>query len=175
MPPGCVLRLGSYSDAFDRKVATVPGKRISDLQVNKYKALRGEHSQEAAAAKTGISVASARRAETAQSLPSQRPARHWRTRADPLAEVWATEVVPMLEGAPSLMAVTLLEELQRRHPERFADSVLRTLQRRVGAPRRFVWNPTVRINGRRRARWACGQAAFEPVHMSTGRLPGARF
>ena len=36
--------------AFDRKVATVPGKRISDLQVNKYKALRGEHSQEAAAA-----------------------------------------------------------------------------------------------------------------------------
>jgi hypothetical protein len=42
------------------------------------------------------------------------------------------------------------------------------------APRRFVWNPTVRIDGRRRARWACGQAAFEPVHMSTGRLPGAR-
>jgi len=110
----------------------VPGKRISDLQVNKYKALRGEHSQEAAAAKTGISVASARRVESAQALPSQRPARHWRTRVDPLAEVWATEVVPMLEGAPSLMAVTLLEELQRRHPERFADSVLRTLQRRVG-------------------------------------------
>lgn len=38
----------------------------------------------------------------------------------------------MLEGAPSLMAVTLLEELQRRHPDRFADAVLRTLQRRVG-------------------------------------------
>jgi hypothetical protein len=36
-------------------------------------------------------------------------------------------------------------------------------------PRRFVWNPTVRMAGRRRARWACGQAAFEPVHMSTGR------
>ena len=36
------------------------------------------------------------------------------------------------------------------------------------APRRFVWNPTVRIAGRSRARWACGQAAFEPVHMSTG-------
>ena len=28
-----------------------------------------------------------------------------------------------------------------------------------GAPRRFAWNPTVRINGRRRARWACEQAA----------------
>jgi transposase InsO family protein len=117
---------------FDRKAATVPGKRITDLQVNKYKALRGEHSQETAAAKTGISVASARRVESAVGLPSQRPPRHWRTRADPLAEVWSSEVVPMLEGAPSLMAVTLLEELQRRHPERFGDAVLRTLQRRVG-------------------------------------------
>ena len=118
--------------AFKRKAVTVPGKRITDLQVNKYKALRSEHSQEAAAAKTGISVASARRVEAAATLPSQRPPRHWRTRTDPLAEVWETEVVPMLEGAPSLMAVTLLEELQRRHPERFCDSVLRTLQRRVG-------------------------------------------
>jgi len=36
------------------------------------------------------------------------------------------------------------------------------------APRRFVWNTTVKISGRRSARWACGQAAFEPVHMSTG-------
>jgi transposase InsO family protein len=118
--------------AFNRKVATVPGKRITDLQVNKYKALRSQHSQEAAAAKTGISVASARRVEVGVVLPSQRSPRHWRTRADPLAEVWDSEIVPMLQGAPALMAVTLLEELQRRHPERFADSVLRTLQRRVG-------------------------------------------
>jgi transposase InsO family protein len=117
--------------AFKRKAATVPGKRITDLQVNKYKEVRGKHSQEAAAAKTGISVASARRLESTVELPSQRPPRHWRTRADPLAEVWSAEVVPMLEGAPSLMAVTVLEELQRRHPERFADAVLRTLQRRV--------------------------------------------
>jgi hypothetical protein len=117
---------------FKRKAITVPGKRITDLQVKKYKALRGERSQEAAAAKTGISVASARRVEAMAVLPSQRPPRHWRTRADPLAGVWDTEVVPMLEGAPSLMAVTLLEELQRRYPERFGDAVLRTLQRRVG-------------------------------------------
>jgi transposase InsO family protein len=109
----------------------VPGNRITDLQVNKYKELRGKHSQEAAAAKTGISVASARRIESSGLLPSQRPPRHWRTRADPLSEVWDTEVVPMLEGAPALMAVTMLEELQRRHPERLGDTVLRTLQRRV--------------------------------------------
>ena len=109
----------------------MPGKRISDLQVSKYKELRAKHSQEAAAAKTGISVASARRLESATTLPSQRPPRHWRTRADPLAEVWVSEVVPMLQGAPSLMAITVLEELQRRYPERFADGVLRTLQRRI--------------------------------------------
>lgn len=109
----------------------MPGKRISDLQVTKYKELRAKHSQEAAAAKTGISVARARRLESATTLPSQRRPRHWRTRADPLAEVWASEVVPVLQGAPSLMAITVLEELQRRYPERFTDGVLRTLQRRV--------------------------------------------
>ena len=109
----------------------MPGNRITDLQVSKYKQLRGKHSQEAAAAKTGISVSSARRIESSVELPSQRPPRHWRTRADPLAEVWETEVVPLLEAAPALMGVTVLEELQRRHPERFGESVLRTVQRRV--------------------------------------------
>lgn len=37
----------------------------------------------------------------------------------------------MLSAAPALMAVTVLEELQRRHPERLGESVLRTLQRRM--------------------------------------------
>jgi len=109
----------------------VPGKRITDLQVTKYKEHRGKHSQEASAAKVGISVSSARRIESQVTLPSQRPARHWRTRADPLGSVWESEVIPMLESAPALMAITVLEELQRRHPGQFADSLLRTLQRRV--------------------------------------------
>ncbi len=99
----------------------------------KYKELRGELSQEAAAAKTGMSVSSARRIERRVVLPSQREPRGWRTRLDPLAEVWDGEVVPLLEGAPALMAVTVLEELQRRHPGRFGESVLRTLQRRLRA------------------------------------------
>ena len=109
----------------------LPGKRISDHQVTKYKELRGKHSQEVAAAKAGVSVASARRIESTVLLPSQKPARTWRTRADPLTEVWAAEVVPMLEAAPGLMAVTVLEELQLRYPQRFDGAVLRTLQRRV--------------------------------------------
>ena len=40
-------------------------------------------------------------------------------------------------------------------------------------PSSFRVEPNSQNHGHRRARWACGQAAFEPVHMSTGRLPGA--
>ena len=109
----------------------MPGKRITDHQVIKYKEIRGKRDQEAAAAKTGISVSSARRIERRVGLPSQRGPRLWRTRADPLGGAWELEVVPLLQGAPGLMAVTVLEELQRRHPERLGPSVLRTLQRRI--------------------------------------------
>ena len=51
----------------------MPGKTITDHQVHKYKQHRNKLSQVAAAAKAGISERSARRIETAQSLPSQRP------------------------------------------------------------------------------------------------------
>lgn len=40
----------------------------------------------------------------------------------------------------------------------------------IGALRHFVWNPTVTMTPGRRARWACVQGAFRPVHMSTGRV-----
>jgi hypothetical protein len=109
----------------------MPGKRITDHQVNRYKQLRRQFNQEVSAAKAGLSVRSARRIERSASLPSQRGLRAWRTRADPLAEVWESEILPLLRGAPGLTAVTLLEEIQRRHPGRFGQGVLRTLQRRV--------------------------------------------
>jgi hypothetical protein len=109
----------------------MPGKRITDHQVLKYKDHRKTLSQTAAAAKAAISERSARRIERADHLPSQRPPRQWRSREDPLAEVWDAEVVPLLQADPALNAVTLLEELQRRHPGQYAPSVLRTLQRRM--------------------------------------------
>jgi len=55
--------------ASKRKVATMPGKRITDLHVSKHKELRGKFSQEAVAAKTEIIVASARRLESSVSAP----------------------------------------------------------------------------------------------------------
>ena len=48
----------------------------------------------------------------------------------PLAGVWQSKIVPMLEAAPGLRAVAIFEELCRRHPE-IGTSVRRTLERRV--------------------------------------------
>jgi transposase InsO family protein len=109
----------------------MPGKKITDHQVHKFKQHRNTLTQVAAAAKSGISERSARRIEGADALPSQGPERSWRTRDDPLAEVWAAEVIPLLEVDVQLNAVTLLEELQRRHPGQYDEGVLRTLQRRM--------------------------------------------
>jgi len=109
----------------------MPGKKVTDHQVLKYKEHRKKLKQVAAAAKTGISERSARRIERSEALPSQSPPRNWRTRCDPLAAVWDVEVVPLLQADEQLNAVTLLEELQRRHPGEYGASVLRTLQRRM--------------------------------------------
>ena len=109
----------------------MPGKRITDHQVHKYKEHRNKLTQVAAAAKAGLSERSARRIERSDTLPSQRPERSWRTREDPLAAVWDAEVVPLLQADAALNAVTLLEELQRRHPGAYGAGVLRTLQRRI--------------------------------------------
>ena len=93
--------------------------------------IRKKKAQALAAAKAGISERSARRIESAVTLPSQDPRRYWRSRPDPFAQVWDTEVLPLLKGAPQLMAITLLRKLQDDHPERFPDGVLRTLQRHI--------------------------------------------
>lgn len=109
----------------------MPGKKITDHQVHQYKQHRNTLTQVAAAARPGISERSARRIDDNDALPSQRPARGWRTREEPLTEVWDVEVVPLLRTDALLNAVKLLEELQRRHPGQYDTGVLRTLQRRM--------------------------------------------
>ena len=109
----------------------MPGRRINRTQVAKYMEYRKELEQEAAAAKVGISVRTARRIERAGGLPSKAEARQWRTRPDPLSRWWEAEIVPLLEAAPALNAVTILEELQRRYPAEASPALLRTLQRRL--------------------------------------------
>lgn len=107
------------------------GKRIGDHQVGIYKTLRTKLGQEVAAAKSGISVRSARRIDASEALPSQREARKWRMRSDPFEAVWDSALVPMLAAAPGLTATPLLKEIQRRHPGQYDDALLRTLQRWV--------------------------------------------
>jgi len=78
-----------------------------------------------------MSERTARRFDSNPTLPSQRPPRSGkRTRIDPLEEVWASEIVPMLTQHPHLRATTILEELRRSQRD-YDERVLRTLQRRV--------------------------------------------
>ena len=85
--------------------------------------------QETAAAKAGVSVRTGRRIDKGEHKP---PAdRTWRTREDPFVDIWATEIVPLLEREPSLTALTLWEWLDDNYPGRYPEGLLRTLQRRV--------------------------------------------
>ena len=92
--------------------------------------LRHNHSPAIAGAKAGFSTAAAYRFEKDPRLPSQKKARRERRRADPLAEVWDSEVVPLLKDAPGLRPIAIFEELCRRHPDLSAGT-RRTLERRI--------------------------------------------
>jgi hypothetical protein len=94
--------------------------------------LRCNHSPAIAGAKAGFSTATAYRCESDPRLPSQKKTRRERRRADPLAEVWDSEVVPLLNGAPGLRPIAVFEELCRRHPE-LGSGTRRTLERRIRA------------------------------------------
>ena len=90
--------------------------------------------QQASAASAAMSERSARKWQRG-SLPSEskKARRRWRSRPDPFADVWESDVVPLLRTDPDgeLSATTILEWLDERHPGRFGRSQLRTLQRRI--------------------------------------------
>ena len=108
---------------------------ITDQQVVllRQKLMEGK-TQQSAAASAAMSERSARKWQRG-SLPSERKkdGRNWRTRPDPFAEVWESDVVPLLLSDPNgeLSATTILEWIEERHPGRFGRSQLRTLQRRI--------------------------------------------
>jgi len=84
----------------------------------------------AAAAKAGFSTATAYRIEADPRLPSQKKKPRGRRRPDPLAGVWESEIVPMLEATPGLRPVAVFDEIRRRHPE-ISPGIRRTLERRI--------------------------------------------
>ena len=111
----------------------MPGLHITDRQVRLYMTKRPHLTQAAAAAIAGFSERTARKIDHDPTLPSQRRTpRTWRTREDPLAEVWprAEELLRLDKG---ILAVTIFETLQEEYgPEAVPDRVRRTLERRIG-------------------------------------------
>jgi hypothetical protein len=85
-----------------------------------------------AAAKAGFSSATGYRLERDPRLPSQKASPRERRRPDPLADIFDTEIVPMLKAPPGLRAVAIFEEITRRHPD-FDPGIRRTIERRIRA------------------------------------------
>jgi len=83
-----------------------------------------------AAAKASFSTSTAYRFEKDPRLPSVKGEVRERRRPDPLAGIFETEVVPMLQAASGLRPVAVFEEMIRRHPELGA-GIRRTLERRI--------------------------------------------
>ncbi len=107
---------------------------MTDAQVRRLRHKRMEgKTVAAAAAAAGMGERTAHRWRRG-TLPSAAKApRTWRTREDPFADVWESEVVPRLvaDAGGRLQALTLFEWFCEQHPSRFEPGQLRTLQRRV--------------------------------------------
>jgi transposase InsO family protein len=88
--------------------------------------------QAAAAAVSDMSLRTAREWETGPVPSATTRPRDWRTRPDPFAAVWSTDVEPLLRSDRKgvLEAKWVLEVLRTRYPERFHAGQARTLQRR---------------------------------------------
>lgn len=91
---------------------------------------RKDSTQTIAAAKAGISERSARRIDTQQLHPNS-GVRSWRTRSDPLVDVWDSIVVPLLEDSESITSVGLFDHLCEYHSDKFDPRTRRTLERRI--------------------------------------------
>ena len=104
----------------------------TDAQVRKLMEEFNKHGQVGRAAlRADMDRKTARRYLREQKLPSElKEPRTWRTRQDPFEQEWPW-VEEQLRTTPQLEAKVLFEALQERHPGRYADGQLRTLQRHV--------------------------------------------
>lgn len=112
---------------------------VTDAQVKVLRQKRMEgKTMETAAAAAGMGVRTAQKWQTGALPSAARRPRACRTRPDPFAGVWDTEVVPLLEADSkgALQAVTLLEVLEQKHPGGFPDPAPRLIRgSRNPAPR----------------------------------------
>lgn len=130
---------------------------VTDTQVRLLRKKRMEgKTVQAAAAAAGMSEETARKWMRGPLPSATKVPRTWRTREDPFADVWATDIEPLLKDDDDggLEAKTVFAELCRRYPDRFEVGQLRTLQRRfrdwraVQGPARDVIFPQQHVPGR---------------------------
>ena len=84
----------------------------------------------APAGKAGLSRATGYRLAADPLAPSRESKPRGRRWPDPLADIFESDVVPILENSPGIRPVGVFEELLRRHPE-LGPGVRRTLERRI--------------------------------------------
>ena len=119
----------------------MPGQYIEKYQVQVYMRAREEGcTQPQSATIAGFSERSGRRIEQGEHQPQYGQEREWRTRIDPLAAVWDSELEPMLRREPRLEPMTLYDYLVERYPGQY-ERVLRTLQRRVESWKAIYGDP----------------------------------
>ena len=109
--------------------AALPGRHITDRQKGLFMTQKKTDTIDVAAAKAGFSRATGYRL-AADPLPVQEKKPRGRRRPDPLADIFDTDVVPILEASPLIRPVGVFEELMLRHPD-LAPGVRRTLERRI--------------------------------------------
>lgn len=85
-----------------------------------------------AALRADMDEKTARKYLNARKVPSEMAsaARSWRTRPDPFESDWS-DVMKLLEDAPDLEAVALMDHLIERFPARYQAGQVRTLQRKL--------------------------------------------
>ena len=108
------------------------GRQVSDAQIKEVRRnLHEGASLKRSAMKADMDRKTARKYRDLGQLPSEaRPVHDWRTRADPLLEIWP-RLEAMLVLEPSLQAKTLLDWLEREQPDQEWQCHRRTLERRV--------------------------------------------
>src|ERR1700681_1859810 len=106
---------------------------VTDAQVRLMRQTRmNGKTQAAAAAASSMSLRTAREWDSGPMPTTTKQPRDWRTRPDPFAAVWQTDVESLLRSDLKgvLEAKVVLEVLRQRYPEQFQPGQARTLQRR---------------------------------------------
>lgn len=124
---------------------------ITNQQVIRLKQMIHKYNQEISAAKSGMSIKTARKYLSTNKTPSElKKERHWKTRNNVFEENWDSIEV-MLHKAPGLQAKTILSYLVSEQPDKFNDRHERTLQRLLrkwrannGSNNNVIFNQTIR-------------------------------